>query len=86
MEAAVGAWLAQLAVDGKTYEISRFRPLLAGLDLAGVVVTADALHTQRNHAAFLVACKQADYLFIVMATDHSHPICVTPTFVARISA
>jgi predicted transposase YbfD/YdcC len=39
--------------------------LLAGLDLAGVVVTADALHTQREHAEFLPTGKQADYLFLV---------------------
>jgi predicted transposase YbfD/YdcC len=31
------------------------RPLLAGLDLAGVVVTADALHTHPDAAEFLVA-------------------------------
>jgi predicted transposase YbfD/YdcC len=36
-----------------------------GLDLTGVVVTADALHTQREHAEFLVTGKQAGYLFIV---------------------
>jgi hypothetical protein len=40
-----GAVLAQLAVNGTTNEISRFQPLLDGLDLAGVVVTADAMHT-----------------------------------------
>jgi hypothetical protein len=30
-----------------------------------VVVTADALHTQRDHAEFLITGKQADYLFLV---------------------
>jgi predicted transposase YbfD/YdcC len=40
-----GMVLAQLAVDGTTNEISRFQPLLDGLDLAEVVVTADAMHT-----------------------------------------
>jgi predicted transposase YbfD/YdcC len=57
--------LAQLAVDGTTNEISRFQPLLDGLDLAEVVVTADAMHTQREAAEFLVMGKQADYLLIV---------------------
>lgn len=50
--------LGQLAVDGKTSDINRFAPLLdtvAGIDLAGVVVTADALHTQREHVADLHA-------------------------------
>ena len=45
--------LGQVAVDGKTSEISQFAPLLTTLDLAGVVVTADALHTQREHVAYL---------------------------------
>jgi hypothetical protein len=49
-----GAVLAQLQVDATTNEISRFQPLLAGLDLAGVVVTADAMHTQHQAAEFLV--------------------------------
>jgi hypothetical protein len=37
-----GAVLAQRQVDGAPGEVPAFRPLLAGLDLAGVVVTADA--------------------------------------------
>jgi predicted transposase YbfD/YdcC len=41
--------LAQTNVDGTTNEIARFRPLLEELDLADTVVTADALHTQREH-------------------------------------
>ena len=32
-----------------------FAPLLEPLDLAGCVITADALHTQREHAEFLVS-------------------------------
>jgi predicted transposase YbfD/YdcC len=45
--------LGQVDVAGKTSEISRFAPLLKGLDLGGVVVTADALHTQRDHVIYL---------------------------------
>ena len=60
-----GAVLAQAAVDGKTNEISRFAPLLDQLDLAGCVVTADALHTQRKHAEYLVTNRKADYILIV---------------------
>ena len=44
--------LGQLDVDGKTNEITAFTPLLntlTSINLAGVVVTADALHTQREH-------------------------------------
>ena len=57
--------LAQTAVDGKTNEITRFAPLLDPLDLAGAVVTADALHTQREHADYLVTGKKADYILVV---------------------
>jgi hypothetical protein len=44
------AVLAQTQVDTKTNEITGFQPLLEGLDLAGRVLTADAMHTQRAHA------------------------------------
>ena len=55
-------------VPADTNEIALFGPLLAGLDLAGVVVTADALHTQRDHASFLIA-RGADYLLVVKASQ-----------------
>ncbi len=57
--------LAQARVDGKTNEITQFAPLLEPLDLAGTVITADALHTQREHAEFLVTGKHAHYILIV---------------------
>jgi predicted transposase YbfD/YdcC len=60
-----GAVLAQAEADGKASEITAFAPLLAPLDLAGAVVTADALHTQREHAQFLVASKHAHYILTV---------------------
>jgi predicted transposase YbfD/YdcC len=47
--------LGQIQVDGKTSEIHRFAPLLDGLALREVVVTADALHTQRAHVDYLAA-------------------------------
>ncbi|MFC4949332.1 ISAs1 family transposase [Pseudonocardia sp. GCM10023141] len=47
--------VGQVAVDGKTSEIARFAPLLDSLDLREVVVTADALHTQRGHVDYLHA-------------------------------
>ena len=39
--------------------------MLEHLTLAGRVVTADAMHTQREHARFLVEDKSAAYLFFV---------------------
>jgi predicted transposase YbfD/YdcC len=63
------AVLGQTDVDGETNEIARFRPLLNGLDLAGWVVTADALHTQRDHADWLVTVKHAAYVLIVKANQ-----------------
>jgi predicted transposase YbfD/YdcC len=70
MDHTTRAVLAQADVEGKTNEITRFRPLLDGLDLTDTVVTADALHTQREHADWLVAGKHAAYLLIV---KHNQP-------------
>jgi len=56
--------LAQRRVDGKSNEITGFRPLLEEVDLEGRVVTADALHCQRDHARYLVGERHADYLFV----------------------
>jgi predicted transposase YbfD/YdcC len=63
------AVLAQADVEATTNEIARFRPLLEGLDLADTVVTADALHTQREHADWLVTAKHAAYLLMVKANQ-----------------
>jgi DDE family transposase len=52
------AVLGQIEVDGKSNELTAFRPLLEPVDLTDAVVTADALHTQRDHASFLVAEKR----------------------------
>jgi predicted transposase YbfD/YdcC len=44
--------LGQVKVEGKTNEITAFTPLLdtlTSIDLTDVVITADALHTQRDH-------------------------------------
>jgi predicted transposase YbfD/YdcC len=63
--------LAQASVDGKTNEITRFAPLLEDLDLAGCVITADAMHTQRDHAEFLVSGKNAHYILVVKKNQPS---------------
>lgn len=57
--------LGQIAVDQKTNEIPKLPELLDPIELKGAVVTADAMHTQKETARFLVENKQADYLFIV---------------------
>jgi predicted transposase YbfD/YdcC len=69
MEHATRAVLAQRQVDGAPGEVPAFQPLLSDLDLAGVVVTADALQTHREAAEFLVTRKQAHYLFTVKANQ-----------------
>jgi predicted transposase YbfD/YdcC len=65
-----GAVLAQASVDGNTNEITQFAPLLQPLDLAGSVITADALHAQREHATYL-ARRGAHYLLIVKRNQPS---------------
>jgi len=52
-DAATGVVLGQCTVDGKTNEINAFAPLLDRVDLAGVILTADALHTQVRHVDYL---------------------------------
>ncbi|MEU5377162.1 MULTISPECIES: hypothetical protein [unclassified Streptomyces] len=55
---ASGLVLAQLDVGEKTNEITCFQPLLGAVtDLADTVVTSDALHTQREHADYLLAVR-----------------------------
>jgi predicted transposase YbfD/YdcC len=67
MEHASRAVLAQREVDGAGGEVPGFQPLLERLDLAGAVVTANALQTSRDAAQFLVEAKHAHYLFTVKA-------------------
>src|SRR5680860_40599 len=60
-----GIVVGQQQVDAKSNEITALKPLLDGLDLQGALISADAMHTQREHARWLVEDKQADYLFQV---------------------
>lgn len=57
------AVVAQVAVESKTNEITKVEPLLESLEIQGVVITADALLTQREIARHIVEDKQADYVF-----------------------
>jgi predicted transposase YbfD/YdcC len=63
--------IAQQEVDHKTNEIKLFRPLLEDLDIEGALVTADAMHTQDDHARFLVEEKMAQFLLIVKENQPS---------------
>lgn len=54
--------VGQVEVPSTSNEISVMRQLLEKLQLQGVVVTADALHTQRDFTRWLVKEKQADYV------------------------
>jgi len=57
-----GMVLGQLDVALKTNEIPMFSTLLDNIELFGVLVTADALHCQKDHAKYLVEQHGAHYL------------------------
>jgi predicted transposase YbfD/YdcC len=65
-----GVVLGQADVEAKTNEIPVFSTLLDRIDLAGAVVTADALHAQRAHAGYLVTQRGAHYLLTVEHASH----------------
>jgi hypothetical protein len=60
-----GSVMAEQRVAEKTNEIPCIQPLLENLDIEGAVVTADAMHTQKETARFIVEEKKADYVFTV---------------------
>ena len=64
LDHAHGAVVGQAEVGAKTNEIPMFPVLLDRADIAGAVITADALHAQRSHATYL-AGRGAHYLFTV---------------------
>jgi len=57
--------IAQRNVESKTNEITQFKPLLQNLPVEGMVVTADPMHCQTEHARFLVMDKKAHFIFMV---------------------
>ncbi|HYN66296.1 MAG TPA: ISAs1 family transposase, partial [Ornithinibacter sp.] len=59
-----GVVLGQLAVAAKSNEIPAVRSLLTAFDLAGVVVTVDAMHTQSDTARLIVDAG-GDYVFTI---------------------
>jgi predicted transposase YbfD/YdcC len=60
-----GRLLDHLEVDVKHNETSHFTELLEPLDLAGAVVTFDALHTVRANLDWLATEKKAHYIAVV---------------------
>jgi predicted transposase YbfD/YdcC len=63
----IGAVLGQVAVDEKSNEIPAVRELLkAFTDLAGAVLTVDAMHTQHDTAQLILG-RGADYVMTVKA-------------------
>jgi predicted transposase YbfD/YdcC len=73
-----GRFVDQVEVDAKHNETTHFTDLLAGHELAGRVVTFDALHTVRSNLDWLVATKNAHYLAVVKANQ--------PVLHARVTA
>ncbi len=67
-DTGTGTVLGQAVVDGKTNEINVFGPLLDRIDIAGAIITADALHTQRGHVSYLTG-RGAHYLLTVKANQ-----------------
>lgn len=60
-----GRVISQLPVPGKTTEVTALPALLAPFDLTGTTVTADALHTTREQARYLVEEKNAHFVLVV---------------------
>ncbi len=74
---SVSAWvcglkmcLALKSVEDKSNEIPAVQQLIDLLDLEGAVVTADAMHCQRETAEKIVA-KEADYVLMVKGNQES---------------
>ena len=66
-----GRTMAQREVDAKTNEIPELGPMLEELDLQGMVITADALHGQRETARMITEDLGAHYLLFIKANQPS---------------
>jgi predicted transposase YbfD/YdcC len=65
-----GTVLGQVATAAKSNEIPAVRTLLASFDLAGAVITVDAMHTQHDTATAITDAG-GDYVFTVKANQRS---------------
>ena len=74
LDQAHGVVLGQVGVEAKTNEIPMLPALLDRIAIGGAVITADALHAQREHARYL-ARRGAHYILTVII---SSPAC-TPS-------
>ena len=63
--------VAQRPVDEKSNEITALRPMLAEVNLDGIVVSADALHAQQDAARFLQQEKGGEYFFSLKGNQPS---------------
>lgn len=70
--------MAQREVGAKTNEIPGLAPCVEGLNLAGRVVTMDALQTQREAASLITGDHAGHYLMIVKANQ--------PTLLRQVTA
>ncbi|WP_261565671.1 ISAs1 family transposase [Frankia gtarii] len=77
LDHVTGVVLGQVAVNVESNKIPALPILLADLNLTGVTVTADALHTQRQTASWLVS-HHAHYVLTVKANQ--------PTLYAQLAA
>jgi predicted transposase YbfD/YdcC len=66
-----GITIAQRQIESKSNEIPAAQPLLEPLDLRGKVVSADAMHAQKDLAHFLVKDKHAHYCFTVKGNQQT---------------
>jgi predicted transposase YbfD/YdcC len=67
--------LGQVDVAAKTNEIPMFATLLDRIDIAGAIITADAMHAQRTHAQYLVGRRGAHYVLTVKRNQpHLHTL------------
>jgi hypothetical protein len=55
--------LRSVQIAEKSNEIPAIKPLLAGMNLEGTIVTADAMHCQQESARFITQELGGDYLF-----------------------
>jgi predicted transposase YbfD/YdcC len=79
--AANGVVLGQVKVDDKSNEITAIPELLAALDLAGCLVTIDAMGTQREIAAQIIEA-DADYTMVLKENQPSLYVDVVAAFAA----
>ncbi|WP_326823298.1 ISAs1 family transposase [Streptosporangium sp. NBC_01756] len=73
-----GVTIAQVAVPDDTTETTQVQPLLEPVDIAGMVATADAAHTNPATASYLVEIKKAAHVLPVKGN--------TPGLLAAVSA